>query len=84
MIVPSDNAFSSDLIGICQEIVGALSLCVDCGKVRSRRRECCSSIMQHHQYQAARIAVFNGCADENDRATVYDFMSAVNTTMLER
>jgi hypothetical protein len=39
MSVPSDCAFSSDLIGICEEIVGALSHCVDFGKVRSRRRE---------------------------------------------
>jgi hypothetical protein len=39
MIVPSGYAFSSDLIGNCQEIVGALSHCVDYGKVRSRRRE---------------------------------------------
>jgi hypothetical protein len=84
MSVPSDCAFSSDLIGICEEIVGALSHCVEYGKVRSRRREGCSSIAQHHQYQAARIAVFNGCADENDRAMIYDFMSAVNTTILDR
>ncbi len=38
MSVPSDCAVSADLIGICEEIVAALSQCINFGKVRSRRR----------------------------------------------